>query len=133
MHGPLQAFAAHAAPTAMRMTQDIQIRPYQPADWPRLCEIHDCSRLDELRPNGLEAAFLSLARTAENEGLFDGELWVAQWHGQLQAFVAFAAHELTWLYVHPEAYRCGIGRALLRHALALCGGAMDTEVLVHNT
>ena len=30
--------------------------------------------------------------------------------------------EVTWLYVDPARYRQGIGRALLRHAVAACGG-----------
>jgi ribosomal protein S18 acetylase RimI-like enzyme len=115
------------------MTKHMQMRPYRPADWLRLCEIHDLSRPDELRPNRLQAAFLPLAQTAQNEGLFDGQVWVAELQGRVEGFVAFAGHELTWLYVHPDAYRRGIGRALLHHALAACGGAMQTEVLVDNT
>ncbi|MEL6191020.1 MAG: toprim domain-containing protein, partial [Bacteroidota bacterium] len=47
----------------------VDIRPYQSTDWPRLCEIHDASRLDELKLSVGTEAFLTLEQTAENEGL----------------------------------------------------------------
>jgi hypothetical protein len=48
----------------------MTIRPYAPADWPRLCENHDAARMDELRAFGCPDAFLPLAAAANNEGLF---------------------------------------------------------------
>lgn len=111
----------------------VVLRDYAAADWPRLCEIHDRARRDELRASGLEAAFLTLAQTAEGEGLFDGAVTVAVVDEVVQGFAAFTHDELNWLYVDPGAYRQGLGRALLRHALAAAaGGAMTTEVLVGN-
>lgn len=111
----------------------IHIRPFEPYDWDRLCAIHDTARLDELRSSGLEAAFLSLAQTAESEGLFAGTLLVAEREGRVEGFVAFTERELTWLYVHPQAGRQGIGRALLREAIRLCSSSpLSAEVLVGN-
>jgi ribosomal protein S18 acetylase RimI-like enzyme len=109
----------------------MPIRRYEPKDWNDLCAIHDAARRYELRAAGLEAAFLTLAQTAENEGLFDGEVWVFERDAELLGFVAATEGELTWLYVAPNACRQGIGRALLRHVLA-AGGACSTEVLVGN-
>ena len=110
----------------------LLLRPYAAADWPRLCEIHDAARRHELRDAGLDAAFLTLEQTAEGEGLFDGEVVVAERAGQVLGFVAFADAELTWLYVDPACARQGVGRCLLRHAIDACDGAMSTEVLVGN-
>lgn len=110
----------------------MKLRPYSPADWERLCVIHDAARLDELEASGLAAAFLTLEQTAENEGLFDGDLVVAEVEGQVWGFVAYAEGELNWLYVHPSRYRQGIGRQLLRHAIAASEGNISTEVLVGN-
>lgn len=115
---------ADVAPTA------VLLRPYAPDDWPRLCAIHDLARLGELRAAGLEAAYLTLAQTAENEGLFDGTVTVAVLDGEVQGFAAVCDGELTWLYVHPAAQRRGIGRALLRRAID--AGALTAEVLVGN-
>jgi GNAT superfamily N-acetyltransferase len=100
------------------------IRPYSPTDWARPCVIHDAARLHELEAAGLSEAFLSLEDTAENEGLFDGEVLVAESEGQVQGFVAFTQHELTWLYVDPGKSRQGIGRRLLRRAIAACAAQM---------
>jgi GNAT superfamily N-acetyltransferase len=110
----------------------MHLRPYSPADWRRLCEIHDSARKDELAAAGLSPAYLTLERTAHAEGLFEAELIVAEVDDGARGFVAFSDHELTWLYVDPRWYRRGIGRALLKHAIAACAGELTTEVLVGN-
>ena len=94
------------------------IRTYHPKDWPRLCEIHDWASLDELRRAIGEAAFFPLAQAATTEGLFDLRVDVAKINHRVEGFVAFSSDELVWLYVAPDAYRCGIGRALGKHAIA---------------
>ncbi|MEO1094070.1 MAG: N-acetyltransferase [Cyanobacteria bacterium J06638_28] len=111
----------------------VNIRPYQSTDWSRLCEIHDASRLDELRFTVGVEAFLTLEQTAENEGLFDDKLVVADVDGIVQGFVAYSDEELTWLYVDPQFYKKGVGRALVRHAIADSTSAMELELLEGNT
>ena len=110
----------------------MNLRPYLPSDWERLCVIHDAARLHELHASGLADAFLSLEQTAEHEGLFEGQVIVAEVQGRVRGFAAYAEGELTWLYVDPETYRQGIGRRLLRYAIQGSGGSMSTEVLVGN-
>jgi ribosomal protein S18 acetylase RimI-like enzyme len=111
---------------------DLELRPYSPIDWDQLCAIHDAARVQELELSGLSAAYLTLAQTAENEGLFDGELFVAEDHVGVCGFAAIADGELTWLYVAPSRYKQGIGRRLLRHAIKAAKGDISTEVLVGN-
>ncbi len=110
----------------------VRIRPYQAADWARLCEIHDAARLHELERSVGTDAFLTLQQTAENEGLFDGKLSVAEVDDEVRGFVAYSDEELTWLYVDPPFYRKGVGLALLRHAVAQAGPDMMIEVLEGN-
>lgn len=110
----------------------IAIRQYIKSDWPYLCEIHDLARVDELNGSVDLHAFLTLEQTYENEGLFAGEVWVASVEKVPVGFVAFANHELTWLYVHPNQYKKGIGRALLKKAIERCAGVITTEVLSGN-
>ncbi len=110
----------------------MNLRPYSPTDWERLCIVHDAARVHELESSGLSEAFLTLEATAKSEGLFDGEVVVAEIEGEVCGFVAYAEGELTWLYVEPSRYQQGIGRTLLRHAIAASDGAMSTEVLVGN-
>lgn len=111
----------------------IDIRPYESTDWPRLCEIHDMSRLDELSLTVGENAFLTLEQTAANEGLFDGKLFVAEVDNVVQGFVAYDNEELTWLYVSPNCYRKGVGRALVQQAVADSAPTLKIELLEGNT
>ena len=110
----------------------IDIRPYKSTDWSRLCEIHDASRLDELGLTVGTDAFLTLEQTADNEGLFDDKLFVAEVDNIVQGFVAYSDEELTWLYVDPKFYRKGTGRALVRHAVADSAATLGIEILEGN-
>jgi GNAT superfamily N-acetyltransferase len=87
----------------------VEIRPYSERDWAAIAGIHDAARLDELRGSAGVEAFLTLAQTAEGEGLFDGQLWVAEVDGTVAGFVALDDDEVTWLYVDPQRYRQGVG------------------------
>jgi ribosomal protein S18 acetylase RimI-like enzyme len=110
----------------------VLIREYDRGDWDAIARIHDAARLDELRDSAGVAAFLTLEQTAEGEGLFDGLLWVAETDGRVTGFVALDGDEITWLYVDPAHYRQGIGRALLRHAVAHAGDRAEVTVLDGN-
>lgn len=114
-----------------------RIRPYRPEDWEAVSRIHDAARLDELRDSVGVEAFLTLAETYRDEGLFDGRVWVAEdplagGSGAVAGFVALAEDEITWLYVDPARYGQGAGTALLRHALAHGGPRVETTVLAGN-
>ena len=78
-------------------------------------------------------AFLTLEQTADNEGLFDNKLFVAEVDNIVQGFVAYSDEELAWLYVDPKFYRKGVGRALVRHAVADSEPTMVIELLEGNT
>lgn len=110
----------------------VEVRPYSNVDWEAIASIHDAARLDELRDSVGVEAFLTLAQTAEEEGLFDGQVWVAEVDEVVAGFVALDDDEVTWLYVDPQRYRQGIGRALLRHALAAAGPRVEVTVLDGN-
>lgn len=110
----------------------IRLREYSPEDWDAISGIHDRARLDELRASVGVEAFLSLANTFENEGLFDGEVWVACDEEAVVGFVAFADDDVSWLYVSPDYYRRGIGKKLLGHAIDRCGKSVSTSVLSGN-
>jgi ribosomal protein S18 acetylase RimI-like enzyme len=110
----------------------MHIRSYSPADWNRLCEIHDAARKHELEVSGLMEAFLSLEQTAESEGLFEAEILVAEERGEVQGFAAYTKDELTWLYVDPRCYRRGIGRHLVRAVIKASPNPLSLDVLVGN-
>lgn len=117
----------------MKVLLITNIRPYESIDWSRVCEIHDASRLDELSLTVGTNAFLPLEQTADSKGLFDDKLVVAEVDGVVRGFVAYSDAELTWLYVDPQFYKKGVGRALVRHAVANSTSAMELELLEGNT
>ena len=110
----------------------IEIRPYEATDWDTIARIHDLARLEELRRSVGVEAFLSLEETAEPEGLFSGEVWVALSGGAVAGFGALDADEVTWLYVDPHRARTGIGRSLLRHLVERGGNRIEASVLAGN-
>jgi ribosomal protein S18 acetylase RimI-like enzyme len=110
----------------------MRVREYAPSDWPHLCEIHDSARKQELLASGLLDAFLTLAQTADNEGLFDGLVLVAQDDVDLLGFIALSDNEITWLYVSPVHQRRGVARLLVRAALRSATGPVSLDVLVGN-
>ncbi|MEJ6005736.1 GNAT family N-acetyltransferase [Paucibacter sp. AS339] len=110
----------------------MKIRPYTDADWPRVCEIHDAARRDELASAGLSQAFLTLAETAENEDFFDYAIRLAEVEGRVLGFVAFTPDELAWLYVDPLHYGQGIGSELIQAVLQETAAPLTAEVLDGN-
>ena len=96
----------------------VEVRAYRPDDWDAVARVHDAARLQELAPTVGVEAFLTLAQTAESEGLFDGELRVATVGPEVVGFVAYAGGEVTWLYVHPDHQRRGAGRVAIGEAVA---------------
>lgn len=112
---------------------EITIRDYATRDWPRLQEIHDAARTEELRLAGLPEAFLPLSIAADRECLFEYTVRVAVVGGCAVGFAAFSKDELAWLYVDPACARRGIGRALVRDALArISARPVFAEVLCGN-
>ncbi|WP_222195552.1 GNAT family N-acetyltransferase [Modestobacter italicus] len=96
----------------------IEIRDYRPADWDAIAAAHDAARLQELGYSVGVEAFLTLEQTAEDEGLFDDRLWVAELDGAVVGFLAYADGELTWMYVHPAHQGRGVGAALIERLFA---------------
>lgn len=114
------------------MTGMLLIRDYVPEDWDAIAHVHDRARLDELWLTVGVHAFRTLAETAQEEGLFDGLLRVAEQGGRVAGFIVIDEGEISWLYTDPDRYRQGIARRLLRHAISISAGEMRVCVLVGN-
>ncbi|UWR47018.1 GNAT family N-acetyltransferase [Phaeobacter inhibens] len=110
----------------------INLRLFEASDMAALHVVHDAARRDELALSVGADALLSLAETYDSEGLFDGEVAVAEVAGDVRGFVAYDDKELTWLYVDPSYSRQGIGRALVRFAVERAKREMTVEVLEGN-
>ena len=83
-------------------------------------------------PAGPDACHWLLA-SEDGEDLTGG-VFVAQEGpaGEIAGFVAVDGDEITMLYVDPSWRRCGVGRALLRHAVLRCGPETWVEALAGN-
>ncbi len=110
----------------------IEIRKYKKSDWNRLCEIHDEGRMLELEGSVDLKAFKTLEQTAESEGLFEDNLYVATDNKKVVGFIAFNSEEINWLYTDPKLFRKGIGKTLVEFALQFCGDIVTLDVLSEN-
>lgn len=99
------------------LAMDFDIRGYRSEDWSAICKVHDRSRSDELRGSFDARAFIPLAEDSEGEYIKLCEMFVAQCGQEIVGFAGVDDPYVAWLYVDPEYYRRGIGRALLRHCL----------------
>ena len=84
---------------------------------------------------GLDAfldAFLDLEATFEEEGLFDGGVWIAELHGLAGGFIVVANDEITWTNVDPTLYRRGIARTTLQHVRREASAPLELEELDGN-
>ena len=110
----------------------VIIRDYRPDDWPAVCRVHDRSRPGELRGSFDARAFIPLAVDSERDYINACVMFVAQQEDDVVAFAGIDDPYLAWLYVDPDHYRRGIGRALLRHCLAQLGEDAWTRACGNN-
>lgn len=110
-----------------------RIRPYEAADWPAICRVHDAARGQELALGGVDArAFLPMEEVAGRDEFFDSETLVACEADRVVGFVSWNGPYLTWLYVEPDRHRRGIGRRLFDAALQRVGPEAWAIVLEGN-
>lgn len=94
------------------------IRDYQPGDWPEICRVFDLSKPYELATGGVAESFVPLAEDEGRRADF-AKSWVYVWDegGRILGFVGHKGAYIGWMFIDPAAFRRGIGRALLRHAI----------------
>lgn len=99
------------------------IRPYIASDWPDVCRVYDASKPIELRCGGVEASFVPLRDDHLRIDEFaTSSIRVWEEDQDLFGFVGYRKDFIGWLFVHPDAFRRGIGRALLSSAVAQIEG-----------
>ncbi len=110
----------------------IAYRKYEDKDWKAICQIHDRARPDELVGSCDPRGFIPIEQDKEVEDLKRSNKFVAIEDEQVVGFVGVDGDYLAWLYVHPDSYRKGIGRALLKIAIREIGADAWTVVLDGN-
>ncbi len=118
------------------MQQSINIRNYKTSDWEFICKIHDEARLDELRGTVDLNAFIPLKKAAFAEGLFGGDIIIAEIangvDNEVAGFIGFNKKTIDWLYISPKHYRKGIGKLLIEQVLEKATGDIRIAVLKNN-
>lgn len=106
------------------------IRPYRAPDLEALLQVWDSATAGAY--GFLDSAYLERERAnIAAQYLPISETWVAELDGGIAGFVCLQGIEVGGLFVAAGAQRRGIGRALLRHALAL-RGMLELEVYSAN-
>lgn len=112
--------------------ETITIRDFAPADWARICEIHDLARPDELRGSCDPRAFVPILKDPQVEDLKQSQKFVAEADQRVVGFVGVNQRCLGWLYIDPAYYGQGIGKLLLAKGLEAIGAGAYTIVLDGN-
>jgi ribosomal protein S18 acetylase RimI-like enzyme len=114
-------------------TSGIQIRTYAPHDWEVVCAIYDMAKPDELRGSGDLRAIRPLSEDEAMQALFrDSAVLVGEVHGGVAAFAGTKGNYISWLFVHPDFRRRGLGSLLLREVMAPLCGAVELNVAKNN-
>ena len=99
------------------------IRHYIANDWPEVCRVYDASKPVELRSGGVTASFVPLRDDQSRIDEFaTSTVRVWEEDSSLLGFVGYRNDFIGWLFVHPDAFRKGIGKALLSSVLAEIDG-----------
>jgi len=113
--------------------RDFLIRSYQPADWGSICQIHDLARPDELAGSCDSRAFIPIKEDKEVEHLKLCQKIVAISNDRVAGFIGVDERYIGWLYIHPDFYRKGLGRELLKEGLKLINERAWTIALAGNS
>ncbi len=111
---------------------NIKLRKYKTSDWKAISRIHDEARLDELRGSVDLNAFIPLKKAAFAEGLFGGDIIIAELEDEVAGFIGYNKKTIDWLYVSPTHYRKGIGKMLIEYVLEKSEGEIRIAVLKNN-
>ena len=110
----------------------ITYREYKEPDWKAICQIHDRARPDELLGSCDPRAFVPIEQDKEVEELKTSRKFVACDEEKVVGFVGVDDKYLAWLYIDPDHYGKGIGRALLKIAIREIGAGAWTIALDGN-
>jgi GNAT superfamily N-acetyltransferase len=113
--------------------KEILIRAYIPADWQFICQIHDLARPDELIGSCAPKAFIPIEQDQEVQHLKLCQKLIAISSDRAVGFIGIDQGYVGWLYVHPDFYGQGIGRALLQKGLELVPDKAWTIALAGNS
>jgi len=115
------------------MPTKIVVRDYSDADWLAVCCVHDNARPIEISSFAPTESVEPMSEVARADGFFASKQYVACVNEQVVGFICIEDEELTWLYVHPDFHRQGIGRSLVEHVCPQLGQNGYVLTVLENT
>jgi ribosomal protein S18 acetylase RimI-like enzyme len=111
----------------------MPIRSYCADDWPAVREIYDLSKPDELRGVLEPSAIPHLDVDPEMLALFrNSQIVVMEQSNRVIGFGGIRGSTITWLFVHPQYRRKGVGAELVRALLTRIEGPVTLNVVADN-
>jgi len=109
------------------------IRAYVDTDWEQVREIYDLSKPDELK-NIVDADTITpLSQDDQMLRYFnESEIMVYEEEGNILGFIGRKGNVVSWLFVHPDHRRKGIGRRLLKDLIHTWKGSLRLNLAKSN-
>ena len=113
--------------------KNLRIRPYQDSDLPRIKQIYNVSKLDELRFETQRYTLIPLERDETRFEVFKkSALYIAERDDDVLGFGGRLGSEISMLFVCPAARGFGVGKTLFEFLLGQIDGATNLCVAKSN-
>lgn len=111
---------------------NLIIREATPVDSGAVENVFERARRIELTCAGVLNAEYTYSTIKSSPYDYNIQVFVAELFGKILGFTATSEYEIERIYVDPDHFGHGIGRALLEHALFSIKGPINIEILSQN-
>jgi|APSaa5957512576_1039674.scaffolds.fasta_scaffold163624_1 ribosomal protein S18 acetylase RimI-like enzyme len=111
----------------------MKIRPYKNQDWEAVNKIYNLAKPDEMKGSVDLRALIPLEDDKNNLKLFhDSRIIVVEERELILGFGGYRLNYISWLFVHPDHRRKGVGQMLLNQVLSRLAGTIKLNVAKNN-
>ncbi len=100
---------------------NLSIRKYHPQDFERICEIFSLSKKIEMSFSGIDIEIISLEKDENLKTDFEkSQIIIAEFGNEILGFAGYNNDFISFMFVHPDYFGKGIGKALIKEVLINC-------------